>query len=51
MVPQVMRGMAAACPGSTFTAIEGAGHLPNIGQPARFNTALDALLERPSGPP
>ena len=50
MVPQVMRGMAAACPGSTFTAVKGAGHLPNIEQPARFDAALDALLARPSGP-
>ena len=50
VVPQAMRGMAAACPGGAFTAIEGAGHLPNIERPARFNTALDALLARPSGP-
>ena len=49
MLPQVMRGMAAACPGSTFTALKGAGHLPNIEQPACFNAALDALLARPSG--
>ncbi len=45
-----MRGLAAACPGSAFTAIEGAGHLPNIEQPARFNAALDALPARPPAP-
>ena len=43
--PQAMRAMAAACPGATVTIIEGAGHLPNIEQPARFNAALDALLD------
>ena len=47
VVPRMMRGMAAACPGSSFTAIEGAGHLPNIEQPARFNAVLDALLAQP----
>lgn len=46
--PQAVRGMAATCPGATVTVIEGAGHLPNIEQPGRFNEALDALLARPA---
>ena len=46
--PQAMRAMAAACPGAVATVIEGAGHLPNIEQPGRFNEALDALLARPA---
>jgi len=47
VMPQAARDMAAACPGSLFTAVEGAGHLPNIDQPARFAAALDALLACP----
>lgn len=46
--PQAVRAMAAMCPGATVTIIEGAGHLPNIEQPVRFNAALDALLAQPA---
>jgi 3-oxoadipate enol-lactonase len=46
-LPDVMRKMADAAPGASFTAIAGAGHLPNIEQPERFNDALRGLLAQP----
>lgn len=47
VLPDAMRLMAEAVPQATFTAIPGAGHLPNIEQPERFNAALAALLATP----
>jgi 3-oxoadipate enol-lactonase len=38
--PAVAREMAAQIPGAKLTVIEGAGHLSNIEQPARFNAAV-----------
>jgi 3-oxoadipate enol-lactonase len=43
-LPEVMRGMTACCQGAVFAPIAGAGHLPNIEQPALFNNELAALL-------
>ena len=39
-----MERMAAAIPGAAFVALDGAGHLAHLEQPARFNAALDAFL-------
>ncbi|MCC7123779.1 MAG: alpha/beta hydrolase [Acidobacteria bacterium] len=36
--------MAAAIPGARLEIIPGAGHLPNLEQPARFNTVLGDFL-------
>jgi pimeloyl-ACP methyl ester carboxylesterase len=38
------RRIAQAIPGSVLEIIPGAGHLPNLEQPARFNQALTAFL-------
>jgi 3-oxoadipate enol-lactonase len=38
--------MHALIPASTLVVIEGAGHLPNLEQPAAFNEALSAFLTR-----
>jgi 3-oxoadipate enol-lactonase len=38
-------------PDSTLTVIEGAGHLPNLEQPAAFDAALRTLLGRVDGQP
>jgi 3-oxoadipate enol-lactonase len=46
-LPAVVRAMAEACHGATFTEIGDSGHLPNIEQPARFNAARSALLAVP----
>ena len=45
-VPAAMAAMAAACPGAALVIVPGAGHLPNIEQPAPFDAALAALLNR-----
>jgi 3-oxoadipate enol-lactonase len=45
VLPKVMREMAAAMPDARFEAIEAAGHLPNIEQPAAFDRVLSAFLE------
>jgi pimeloyl-ACP methyl ester carboxylesterase len=37
--------MARAIPGARFEAIPGAGHLPNLEQPARFEQLVGAFLE------
>ena len=37
--------MADGIPGAKLEWIEGAGHLSNIENPARFNTALMGFLE------
>lgn len=39
--PEEMRTMADAIHGSSFAIIEGAGHLPNIEQPALFNQLIE----------
>jgi pimeloyl-ACP methyl ester carboxylesterase len=40
------RRLAAAIAGARLEIIPGAGHLPNLEQPARFNTVLTDFLER-----
>lgn len=40
------RRWAQAIPGATFTAIEGAGHYPHEEQPARFQEAIKAFVDR-----
>ena len=40
-----MERMAAAIPGAKYVALDGAGHLAHLEQPARFNAALDAFLD------
>jgi pimeloyl-ACP methyl ester carboxylesterase len=40
-----MQEMARAIPGARFEAIPGAGHLPNLEQPARFEALVGAFLE------
>ena len=42
--PDEMRAMAARIPGAHFAVIEGAGHLSNLEQPARFNAPFEAFL-------
>lgn len=41
-----MERMAAAIPSAEYVALDGAGHLAHLEQPARFNAALDAFLAR-----
>ena len=44
--PQMMERMAAKIPGAQFLQLPGLGHLPNLENPAAFNTAvLDFLHE------
>jgi pimeloyl-ACP methyl ester carboxylesterase len=40
-----MQEVARAIPGARFEAIPGAGHLPNLEQPARFEALVGAFLE------
>lgn len=42
--PKVARAIAKRIPGAQLTVIEGAGHLSNIEQPARFNEAVLSFL-------
>lgn len=42
--PDEMRAMAGRIPGAQFAVIEGAGHLANIEQPARFNAPFEAFI-------
>ncbi len=42
--PAIARDMAARIPGARLTVIDGAGHLSNIEQPARFNAAVLSFL-------
>lgn len=45
-LPQAMAELQKLIPGSVLEVIAGAGHLPNIDQPAAFNAALLRHLER-----
>jgi pimeloyl-ACP methyl ester carboxylesterase len=47
--PALHRAMAEAIPGSTFTTINTAGHLPPLEQPAAFATALLDWLSQSHG--
>ena len=42
--PQTMQEMAAKIPNAQFALIEGAGHLSNIENPARFDEVLEGFL-------
>jgi len=42
--PETNRRMAAAVPGARFELIEGAGHLPYVEMPERFNALVGAFL-------
>ncbi len=44
--PAIGRALAAAIPGATYAEIPRAGHPSNLEQPAAFNAALMAFLER-----
>lgn len=44
VLPRTLRTLAAAVPDGRFIEIAGAGHLPNIEQPAAFNAALADFL-------
>jgi len=44
--PTVAREMARRIPGAELVVIEGAGHLPNLEQPERFNQILAEFLKR-----
>ena len=43
--PETMQGMAAACPGSQYVLVEGAGHIINVNQPKAFDQAISAFLD------
>lgn len=45
-LPQTMRELQGLVPDAALEVIEGAGHLPNIDQPAAFDAALLRHLER-----
>ncbi|MFN3147456.1 MAG: 3-oxoadipate enol-lactonase [Paracoccaceae bacterium] len=42
--PEVMRAMAAATPGGTYTEIPGAAHVANLNAPAAFTAAIAGFL-------
>lgn len=42
--PDVMRAMAAAAPGGTYTEIPGAAHVANLNAPAAFTAAIAGFL-------
>ena len=46
VLPQVMAELAALIPGACLEVIDGAGHLPNIDQPAAFDDVLMRHLKR-----
>ena len=50
-LPQVMRDLQGLIKGATLDVIAGAGHLPNIDQPAAFNAALLRHLQSNGAPP
>lgn len=50
VLPQAMRDLQQRIAGSVLETIPGAGHLPNIDQPAAFNTALLRHFERVRNP-
>lgn len=43
--PEVMQRMAARIPGARYAAIDGAGHIANVEQPAAFHAALVGFLQ------
>lgn len=43
--PEMMRRMAEHIPGARFAAIDGAGHVANVEQPAAFHTELIRFLQ------
>lgn len=43
-MPQTMQVMAQTIPNARFNIIEGAGHIPNVEQPGRFNAAMDSFF-------
>ncbi|GGF57150.1 3-oxoadipate enol-lactonase [Azorhizobium oxalatiphilum] len=45
-LPKTLTELAGTVPNGRFVEIPDAGHLPNIEQPAAFNAALAAFLER-----
>ena len=42
--PALSAALAALIPGARLAFLDGAGHLPNLEQPAAFNTALDDVF-------
>ena len=50
-LPQAMRELQGLIKGATLDVIAGAGHLPNIDQPAAFNAALLSHLQSNGAPP
>lgn len=46
VLPEAMRALHQHIPDSTLDVVPGAGHLPNVDQPAAFNTALLRHFER-----
>jgi pimeloyl-ACP methyl ester carboxylesterase len=44
VLPSVMRGAADRVAGASYIVVDGAGHLPNVEQPDRFNAALERFL-------
>ena len=44
--PSIARDLARRIPGAELVMIEGAGHLPNLEQPERFNQILADFLKR-----
>ena len=47
--PMLSDELAALIPHATLVMIDAAGHLPNLEQPAAFNSALDAFLDEVDG--
>jgi pimeloyl-ACP methyl ester carboxylesterase len=43
--PEMMRRMAEHIPGASFAAIDGAGHIANVEQPAAFHAELTRFLQ------
>jgi 3-oxoadipate enol-lactonase len=44
VVPEAMRKLQSALPGSIFVELPGAGHISNLDQPALFNSAVEGFL-------
>jgi 3-oxoadipate enol-lactonase len=47
-LPQTMRSMHHAMPGSAFVEVAGAGHLPNVERPEAFLRAISPFVQEPS---
>lgn len=45
-MPEIMKEMAAATPGSVYRAIDHCGHLPNIEQPEAFMRAVNEFVAK-----